>query len=160
MTHTLKNKKLFSKIIKKLLTYFTFTIVISWLPIFFSWLIARLFKLNPKPLYLYTSEIYFLTIILSSTNIKDIIESKISKESFIFIGHVVINAVNIALCITLISITTYNELTEKQFNRSIINEQFSYAIIMYFLAVFLGSGVQIGCAIKQIIEFYKRGINK
>lgn len=152
MTDKRKKQTLKRKIIIKLLTYFTFTIAISWLPMFFNWFIALFFSLNPKTLYLYTSEIYFMTIILSSTNIKDIIESKISKSSLIFIGHIFVNAINITFCIILISITSYTELQKNQFDDSIIMNQFIYVILMYFLAVFLGSGVQIGCAIKQVIE--------
>ncbi len=152
MTNTPKKQSPFQRITTKLVKYALFTIGISWTPILFNLVIAKFFKLNYKELYLYFSEILFMTIILSSTNIKDISESKIDKDSFLFLIHIIVNVINIIICIILISISSFAELSNATFDISIIEENFIYIMIMYLLAVFLGIAVQAGCEIKQINE--------
>lgn len=146
------------KIGTKLLKYIIFTIAISWTPMFFNFIIASFFSLEPKKLSLYFSEILFMTIILSSTNIKDISESKIDTDSTIFYIHIIINIVNIVVCSILISIPSFAELSKKPIDNQVIINHFDYVIGLYFLAVFLGGAVQIACAIKEIIEQNKRGV--
>lgn len=146
-------EKLIRRIIIKIIKYLIFTIAIAWSPMIINWIISSYYNLGFIKLYLYTSEIYFMTIILSSTNIKDILESEISKDSFIFIIHIFFNIAIIVLCIIFISISSFTNLSNNQFNVSIIKEDhFNFVISMYIVAAFLGSGVQIGCAIKQINE--------
>ncbi len=156
MTKISKKRLPFQRIITKLVKYALFTIGISWSPILLNLVIAKFFKLNYKDIYLYFSEILFMTIILSSTNIKDISESKIDKDSFLFLIHIIVNVINIIICIILISISSFTELSNTSFDSSVMKENFIYIMIMYFLAVFLGIGVQAGCEIKQIIKQNKR----
>lgn len=145
------------KIGTKLLKYSIFTIAISWSPMFFNFIIASFFSLEPKKLSLYFSEILFMTIILSSTNIKDISESKIENDSMIFLIHIFVNIINIVICSILISIPSFAELSKKPIDNQVIIDHFDYVIDLYLLAVFLGGAVQIACAIKEIIEPNKRG---
>lgn len=156
MTDIPKKQTPFQSITIKLLKYALFTIGISWSPMLLNLVIAKFFRLSHKELYLYFSEILFMTIILSSTNIKDISESKIDKESFLFLVHIIVNVINIMICIIIISISSFAELSNTSFDNSIMKENFVYIMTMYFLAVFLGVGVQAGCEIKQIIERNKR----
>lgn len=152
MTNIPKKQTPLQSVTIKLLKYALFTIGISWSPMLLNLVIAKFYRLSYKELYLYFSEILFMTIILSSTNIKDISESKIDKESFLFLIHIIVNVVNIIICIIIISISSFAELSKTSFDDSIMKENFMYIMTMYFLAVFLGVGVQAGCEIKQIIE--------
>ncbi len=151
-----KQQSPFQRIITKLVKYILFTIGVSWSPVLFNLVIAKFFKLHYKELYLYFSEILFMTIILSSTNIKDISESKIDKDSFIFLIHIIVNVINIIICIILISISSFAELSNTTFDDSVMKENFIYIMIMYILAVFLGICVQTGGEIKQVIDQNKR----
>lgn len=156
MTAKQKKQTPFWRIAIKFIKYLLFTIAISWTPMFFSFVIAKFFKLSYKELYLYFSEILFMTIILSSTNIKDISESKIDKESFLFLIHIIVNVINIVICIIIISISSFTELSNTSFDNSIMKDNFIYIMMMYFLAVLLGVAVQASCEIKQIIDQNKR----
>ena len=69
------------RIRKKLLKYLFYTILLSWLPIVINYYICCLFALKPKDFYLYTPDICLMTVILASTNIKDLLESRISNKS-------------------------------------------------------------------------------
>ena len=156
MTNIHEKQTPFQSVTKKLLKYAFFTIGISWSPILLNLVIGKFFKLGYIELYLYFSEILFMTIILSSTNIKDITESKINKESFLFLIHIIVNVVNIIICLVIISISSFMKLSNTSLDNSIMKENFVYIMTMYFLAVFLGVGVQAGSEIKQIIEQNKR----
>ena len=157
MNNTEKKQAPPQKVGTKLIKYIIFTIAISWTPIVFNQIIAHFFNLEPKKLSLYFSEILFMTIILSSTNMKDISESKIDNDSMIFLIHIFINISNIVVCSILISIPSFAELSKEPIDNQIIINHFGYIIGMYVLAVFLGGGVQIACAIKEIIEKTKEG---
>ena len=131
----------------KLVKYFVFTILMSWSPMGINLLICYLFNLEYKPLYLYTSEICFMNIILASTNIKDLLESKIPRDKILFITHMGCNIVNIVLSLIFIGISSYIELSKTDINVPIM-KQYHFIIAMYFMAAFLGSWVQIGGLVK------------
>ena len=84
-----------------------------------------------------------MTIILASTNIKDLVESNISYQSLIFFTHIILNIINIALSLLFIGISSYISISGIIFTGS-IEKQFNFVRNMYILAVFLGSWVQIG----------------
>ena len=140
--HKKKNPKI--KIIGKLIKYFIFTICMSWSPMVVNHFVSFLFDLPFKTFSLYTPEICFMTIILASTNLKDLSESNISSESIIFICHIILNILNIVLSLLFIGISSYIELSSGITPGSSIIKQFYFVITMYFLAVILGSCVQIG----------------
>ena len=60
MTAKQKKQTPFWRIAIKFIKYLLFTIAISWTPMFFSFVIAKFFKLSYKELYLYFSEILFI----------------------------------------------------------------------------------------------------
>ncbi len=131
----------------KLIKYFVFTILMSWSPMGINALICYLFNIEFRPLYLYTPEICFMNIILASTNIKDLLESNIPRDTLIFILHIAFNIINIVLSLIFIGISSYIELS--QINTQIPKmKQYHFILAMYFMAAFLGSWVQIGGLIK------------
>ena len=130
-------------IVKKLITYFVFTIFIAWSPMIVHYFVSYYFGLNFRTFDSYTSDICFMTIILASTNIKDLVESNISYQSLIFFTHIILNIINIALSLLFIGISSYISISGIIFTGS-IEKQFNFVRNMYILAVFLGSWVQIG----------------
>lgn len=135
------------EIITKLIKYLIFTILISWSPMAVNMLICYLFDLPYKPFYLYTPEICFMTIILASTNLKDLSESSIPSDKLIFILHIIFNIINIVLSLIFIGISSYIELSQIDTKVPIV-KQCRFIMAMYFLAVFLGGWVQIGGLMK------------
>ena len=77
----------------------------SWSPMFVNWFVCTLFKLEFIQFYFYTADICFMTIILASTNLKDLLESTISRESILFATHIILNIVNIVCSLIFIAIT-------------------------------------------------------
>lgn len=144
-----KSKTLKQKIIIKLIKYFIFTIFMAWSPIIVNCFVCYIFELKFKEAALYTPEICFMTIILASTNLKDLLESRITTDSLIFVFHIILNVLNIALSLIFIGISAYIELSGTGSGGS-LEKQFIFVIAMYILAVLMGSSIQIGGAIKWI----------
>lgn len=144
-----KSNSLKQKIIIKLIKYFIFTIFMAWSPIVANLFICYIFELQFKGLAFYTPEICFMTIILASTNLKDLLESHVTTDSLLFVSHIILNIVNIALSLIFIGISAYIELSEIN-NSGSIEKQYNFVIMMYILAALLGSSIQIGGAMKWI----------
>lgn len=139
--HTPRTPK--EEIIKRLIIYFIFTIFIAWTPMIVNCIVSYYFSLSYRTLYSYTPDISFMTIILASTNIKDLSESGFSHTSLIFMVHQLLNYMNIIISLLCIGGSAVIELSNITINSS-ITKQFNFVIIMYILAVFLGSWIQIG----------------
>lgn len=136
------------KILVKIIKYLFFTIIMAWTPIVINYFVSFFFDLEIKEIYLYTSDICYMTIILASTNIKDLLESNILKTNYLlFILHIILNILNIVLSLLFIGILSYIVLSKAQTNTS-NSKQFTFIVIMYVLAVILGMIVQIGGVIK------------
>lgn len=85
------------KIKFKLVKYFFFTIIMSWSSIAIHYFVSICFQVEAEEFYLNTPDISFMTIILASTNLKDLLESRISRESILFMVHIILNILNIVI---------------------------------------------------------------
>lgn len=145
--HKLKSFK--AKIIVKLVRYFIFTILMAWSPIIVNCFICFVFNIEFIKTAQFIPEICFMTIILASTNLKDLLESRITIDSLIFVFNIILNILNIVLSLLFIGISTYIELSKLNLNDS-IEKQYYFVITMYILAVLMGSSIQITGAMKWI----------
>ena len=135
------------ELIKKLIKYFSFTIFFAWTPMLINIFVSFSFDITAKTYYMYTSDICIMTIILASTNIKDLAESSVPNNSVLFLAHIILNSFNIGLSLIFVAISTYLDLAKIQPLNS-VPKQFVLIFSMYIIAVFSGSCVQIGEVIK------------
>lgn len=135
------------EIIKKLIKYFSFTIFFAWTPMLINIFVSFCFDITAKKYYMYTSDICIMTIILPSTNIKDLAESTVPNSSVLFLAHIILNSFNIGLSLIFVAISTYLDLAKIQPINS-VPKQFILIFFMYIIAVLSGSCVQIGDVIK------------
>lgn len=132
----------------KIYMYFVFTIAMAWSQIAFNSFISSFFDPPHKKLILYTSEICFMTIVLTANNLRDLVDGQTLKKGkllfdFLFTSNI-LNAV-----FSLVFSVGFSFMESSNSGYQPSQKQFLFVIITYLAAASMGLAVQIGGGIDR-----------
>ena len=130
----------------KVYMYFIFTIAMAWIQIGINIFISAFFNPPPPKLILYTSEICFMTIVLTANNLRDLLDGHTLKKGKLLLDILVtFNVLNGGF--PLVFSVALNSMILSNSEYQVTQIQFGFVIITYIAAVVMGLAVQISAGI-------------
>lgn len=128
----------------KIVKYLFFNFILTISPVLINLFISYTNQIPYKDTISYCPDICFMTIVTSSSSIKDVFVSKvISNNKVILSGLVIFNVI-----FMILSMIIYGNIAKDTLSPNIkVNitfQQFLMSLIFYILSVVLGLGIQIG----------------